>query len=221
MTISIFRRNAAHGPEAMQALFVHGMGRSPLSGWPMLRRLRKADISTETFGYMTSSEGFSPIRDRLAGRIAQMASRGDYILIGHSLGGVLIRAALADLPETSRQPGRVFLLGSPVRASRLAHALRDNLLYRMGTGECGQMLASAQAMQEIAPPITPTTGIFGSRGTASKHGPFDGEINDGVVALSEISADWMEEAVQLPLIHTLLPSSRLVAEAILQRIAAA
>jgi hypothetical protein len=125
---------------------------------------------------------------------------------------------LARLPETSRQPKRVFLLGSPVRASRLAHALRNNPLYRLGTGECGQMLASDHAMRQIAPPRTPTTAICGTRGIASKHGPFEGELNDGVVALSEITADWIDEEVLLPIMHTLLPSSRAVAEAILLRI---
>jgi len=202
----------------MQALFVHGMGRSPLSGWPMLHRLRRGSIATESFAYATSIEGFSAIRSRLGKRICRLAARGDYVLIGHSLGGILIRAALENLPDSTRLPSRVFLLGSPVRASRLAYALRNNPLFRLSTGECGQILASETAMQKIAPLAVPTTGIFGRRGIASKHGPFGGEANDGVVALSEITADWIDEEVHLPVIHTLLPSSRAVAEAILSRI---
>ncbi len=36
--------------EVMQALFVHGMGRSPLSGLPLLVQLRRAGVLTSTFG---------------------------------------------------------------------------------------------------------------------------------------------------------------------------
>ena len=91
-------------PEAqvLHALFVHGMGRSPLSGWPLLRRLRGAGLETQTFGYAVTIHGFSAIVERLSARIEKLARQGDYILIGHSLGGVLLRAALAQALIHSR-----------------------------------------------------------------------------------------------------------------------
>jgi len=202
----------------MRILFVHGMGRSPLSGWPMLRQLKRAGLVTTCFAYATSLESFSAITTRLTARIRQLASQGEYALIGHSLGGVLIRAALDALPPGTRQPGRVFLLGSPLRASRLAQSLQGNLLYRMLTRDCGQLLASELRMQAIPPLSAPSTGIFGVRGLALKQGPFRGEANDGVVAVSEIAADWISDTVQVPVIHTLLPASRLVATVILARL---
>src|SRR5262245_34215628 len=83
----------------LQALFVHGMGRTPLSGWPLLRSLRRAGLATSSFGYVVLLEDFEQIRQRLASRIAALGARGDYVLIGHSLGGVLLRAALNSLPD--------------------------------------------------------------------------------------------------------------------------
>ena len=203
----------------MRILFVHGMGRSPLSGWPMLRQLKRAGLDTACFAYATSLDSFSAITVRLSARIRQLANQGEYALIGHSLGGVLIRAALDALPPGTRQPGHVFLLGSPLRASRLAQSLQGNLLYRMLTRDCSQLLASEQRMQAISPLSAPSTGIFGVRGLALKQGPFRGEANDGVVAVSEIAADWIGDQVRIPVIHTLLPSSRLVASIILDRLA--
>ena len=134
---------------ALHALFVHGMGRSPLSGWPMLWHLRRAGVQTGTFGYATSIESFPAITGRLASRISRLAEQGDYVLIGHSLGGVLLRAALNALPPGTRQPRRVFLLGSPIGASRLAKLLHDHPLYRLLTRDCGQLLASEQRMQHV------------------------------------------------------------------------
>ena len=131
----------------IEALFVHGMGRSPLSGWPMLQQLRRAGVETSTFGYVAGMESFSRITERLASRLLALAERGEYVLVGHSLGGVLLRAALKSMPAGTRQPRHVFLLGSPVEASRLAQRLRANLAYRLLTGECGQLLGSTNWMR--------------------------------------------------------------------------
>lgn len=202
----------------MQALFVHGMGRSPLSGWPVLLRLRRAGLKTKSFAYATSCEDFQSIRQRLIVKLRKIATDGDYIVIGHSLGGVLLRAAIATLPPGTRLPQRVFLLGSPQQASRLARKLRHNPIYRLFTGDCGQLLGSAERMAGIGAPPVPTTGIAGTRGLSWKNGPFQGEPNDGIVSLAEVSADWIADPLQIPTPHTALPASRHVADIILQRL---
>lgn len=202
----------------MEALFVHGMGRSPLSGWPLLRRLRRAGIRGSTFGYLASTESFARAKDRLVPRIAALAARDEYVLIGHSLGGVLLRAALNCLPPATRQPRHVFLLGSPVTASRLAQRLRHNAAYRLLTGDCGQLLASSERMSLVGRVSSPTMSIVGVRGLRGNRSPFGAELNDGVVSVSEVSAAWITEQVHVPCIHTLLPASSRVTAAILERL---
>lgn len=210
---------ATPNSHSLQALFVHGMGRSPLSGWPLLRQLQRAGLKTATFGYLVSLDDFSSITARLVSRIEQLAARGDYILIGHSLGGVLLRAAVGALPPDVGQPRHVFLLGSPMRPARLAQRLRDKLLYRLATRDCGQLLGSAERMQEIAPLAALTTVVIGIRGFPGSHGPFGREENDGVVAASEVAINGIADEVRVPVVHTLLPSSRLVTAVILRRLA--
>ena len=85
----------------MQILFVHGMGRTSLSGAPMLFYLRENGYLTNSFGYSAALSDFESIQNRLGRKITQIATQGEYVLIGHSLGGVLIRNALNNLPETS------------------------------------------------------------------------------------------------------------------------
>lgn len=110
----------------MIILFVHGMGRSPLSGWRLLRHLRRVGLETRTFGYLVAFENYDAIVARLRTRISLLAITDDYIVIGHSLGGVLLRATLNVLPPGSALPRHVYLLGSPVLASRLATRLKNN-----------------------------------------------------------------------------------------------
>jgi hypothetical protein len=163
---------------------------------------------------------FTTIRDRLRIRIVRMAAQGDYALIGHSLGGVLLRSALRELPSGTPPPQRVFLLGSPVRPALLAKRLRKRFLYRAMTGDCGQMLASSVRMKAIGPVPAPTTSIVGIRGFRGAHSPFGDARNDGVVSESELQADWITDVVRVLVIHTLLPASSRVADIILARLAA-
>jgi hypothetical protein len=202
----------------MQALFVHGMGRSPASGWALLRRLRRAGLDTHTFGHLVSSESFATIVARLAQRLTRIAAAGDYVLIGHSLGGVLLREALRTLPRTVRLPTRLFLLGSPVRVSTVAARMASNPLYRLLTGDSGLMLGSAQRMGDIGSPDVPVTAVVGVKGWSLVSGLLPSEVHDGVVTVTETSAPWLTDVVRVPVTHTFLPSDSRVTAVILERL---
>jgi len=203
----------------MIVLFIHGMGRTPFSGWRLLRRLRGAGVKSTTFGYSVAFKNFDAIVARLRMRIVLIAATEDYIVIGHSLGGVLLRAALNSLPPGTALPRHVYLLGSPIQASRIATRLQNNKLFRIFTGDCGQLLGSVDRMNAIGPPAVPVTGIIGTRGISNRFGIFGDEVNDGLVSVSEVSAPWLTHCVQVPVFHTLLPSSARVANIILQDMA--
>jgi hypothetical protein len=195
------------------------MGRTPLSGWRLLARLKARGIAASSFGYAATFQDFAAIRKRLVTRISALAARGDYVLIGHSLGGVLLRAAVASLPAGTPLPRRIFLLASPVMPARIAQKLRRNWAYRILAGDCGQLLGSQARMAQIGPASIPTTSILGVGGWRGKLNPFGGEMNDGIVAVSEASAEWIAEQICIPVIHTYMPSSKRVAQIILERIA--
>ena len=202
----------------MNILFVHGMGRSPLSALPMLRKLRRAGHRVSTFGYFVSVDSFEAIRQRLHKRIRVLAAEGDYCLIGHSLGGVLLRGALAEAPVLARPPRRVFLLGSPMGASRLAARLKGNWIYRLATRDCGQLLASPERMQVVPKVACPTTVVAGTRGIRGRWSPFGGEANDGVVAVAEVLPTWPCDCIDVAVPHTFLPSHGAVAAWVLREI---
>ncbi len=204
----------------MQVLFVHGMGRSPLSGWPLLWRLRRAGFHTHNFGHWVCTESFGSIVGRLNERLTRMAQAGDYVLIGHSLGGVLLRQALRTLPRTVPQPKHLFLLGSPVQASSIAVRMGSNPLYRMLTGDCGLVLGSTERMAAIGTPAVPVTAVVGVKSWSLMAGMLPLESNDGVVTLSEASAPWLTDVVQLPVTHTFLPTDARVTAVILERLRA-
>lgn len=204
----------------MQVLFVHGMGRSPLSGWPLLRRLRRAGYHTHNFGHWVCTESFGSIVARLNERLTQMAHTGDYFLVGHSLGGVLLRQALRTLPRSVSRPKHLFLLGSPVQPSSIAMRMGSNPLYRLLTGDCGLMLGSRERMGAIGTPAVPVTAVVGVKSWPLMAGLLPPESNDGVLTVSEVTAPWLTDVVRLPVTHTFLPTDSRVTAVILERLRA-
>jgi len=202
----------------MQVLFVHGMGRTPLSGWPLLRRLRRAGYRTHTFGHWVSRHSFVTIAGRLGQRLEQIGRDGEYVLVGHSLGGVLLREALRTASPAIRAPQRLFLLGSPVQVSSVAARLGRNPLYRLFTGDCGRMLGSAERMGAIGSPAVPVTAIVGVKGWSLVAALLPREPHDGIVTVAETGAPWLTDVVPLPVAHMLLPSDARVSQVILDRL---
>lgn len=86
----------------MIALFVHGIGRTGFSWTPTLFRFHARGIKTFVFGYSTTLHDFSTIVSRLVRKLVRVSERGTYVVVGHSLGGVLLRAALHQLPPCIR-----------------------------------------------------------------------------------------------------------------------
>jgi pimeloyl-ACP methyl ester carboxylesterase len=202
----------------VNALFVHGMGRTLFSWSPTLIRFRSKGIKTFVFGYNVTLHDFSTIVDRLVKQLEQISRRGEYVVIGHSLGGVVLRAALHELPTGSRMPKTMFLLGSPVVAPRLALRLKRNPLFRTVTRDCGNLLGSEDRMSSIPEATIPVVGIVGTKGWGGRLSPFGSEPNDGIVTVGEVHAGWIAEEIRVPVVHTLLPSSGRVAEVMLERI---
>ena len=167
---------------------------------------------------MVSLDKSTSIIRRLVSKILTLSTKGDYVLIGHSLGCVLIRAAVSSLPPRTKLPSNIFLLGSPLESVRLVKLLIYNPIYRFLTGDCGQLLGSVDRMSKVLPVSVPTTSIVGVRRIIWKCRRFHDELNDGVLAVSEVSAKWITDQVQISTLHSFLPFSKHIFEIILDRL---
>src|SRR5512147_1301016 len=103
----------------MRILLVHGLGRTPLSLHGLGRTLRRAGHVTRFFGYYAFAEHYDRIRQRLASELRAIGRDPHPVaLIGHSLGGLLLRHALVDAPGLNVH--RLIMLGTPNQPPRLA-----------------------------------------------------------------------------------------------------
>jgi pimeloyl-ACP methyl ester carboxylesterase len=207
---------ATIGGNKLQVLLVHGMGRTPLSLFRLARHLRRAGHRPRVVGYVAAVERFPTIRDRVRRRLELAARSGrPYAAVGHSLGGLLVRAALADWPGAMPLPRHVIMLGTPSRPPRLARRLQRLWPYRLFNGECGQLLARAEFFTGLPPTAVPCTIVAGTGGWRGRWSPFGQEANDSVVAVDEAEVDGPANLEQVPVRHTFMMNDRRVRALIL------
>ena len=190
----------------MDVVLIHGMGRTPLSMLRLRRRLRRAGHTPILFGYSPTLETLQGVAARLAGLIARRVDAGHYALVGHSLGTVIIRAALGQLEN--RLPSACFFLAPPMTACRAARFFSRFWPYRLLMGEMGQLLADETFMRRLPMPPSPTRIYAGVGGPRAAWLPFGMEANDGILSLSEATGAFAERAVEMPALHTFIMNSR-------------
>jgi hypothetical protein len=186
----------------VRLLLVHGMGRTSLSLARLARFLRKEGHPVERLGYVAALESFDRIRRRVRSRLETLArTREPYALIGHSLGGLALRAAMDGL-ETP--PVRLIMLATPNQPARLARRLHRLWPYRVICGETGQLLTRPEFYLVLPPLTVPYTIIAGSAGPRGRHSPFGDDANDWVVAVEETKILPGDCPVVLPVGHTFM-----------------
>jgi hypothetical protein len=180
----------------------------------LARRLAAAGLQPETFGYTATFESWDGCCSRLHRRIERGGAR-PYVLIGHSLGSVLIRGVL---PQLVIPPLACFFLAPPACACRAARMLAGFRLYRWLNGQMGQLLARPDFMAALPVPAVPAKIYAGTGGPAGRWSLFPDRPNDGVLALEESRiGDIPLEPV--PATHTFIMNRRAVAEDIIRTLA--
>jgi hypothetical protein len=199
----------------VRILLVHGLWRTPLSFARLARRLRRQGHATEQFGYAAVAETYPRIVARLARRLALLAqaeaegapgaadgAADGYVVIGHSLGGVLLRAALPRV--AGPPPRRLIMLGTPNRPPRLARTFSVLRPYRWLLGQCGAHLADPAFYATLPLPTVPYTIVAGTAGPRGRLSPFGDDANDGTVAVRETLVRDDDPVITLPVFHAFM-----------------
>ncbi len=146
-------------------LLVHGLYHNT-SAWQIFRRrLARAGLTqARAFGYSSFGPSFPDIATALADEIRAMAAQsptGRILLVGHSLGGMLIRAACAEASVCACVAG-IVTLGAPHRGSTLAGSIAIGRLGR-SLDRGGAVLRGLEGLAECRAPalslFTPVDGM--------------------------------------------------------------
>jgi len=184
---------------------VHGLWMPALVMWPLQRRLERSGFSVTRFGYASLRAPLEANARALARRVAAL---GRARLVGHSLGGLVVLAAL---PLLRGRADRAVLMGSPTAGCHSASVAQRIPALRPLVGR------SLPDWFEAPTAVPAATEI----GVISGSVPFGiGRLlpdlprpNDGVVAVAETRLPGARDAVCLPVTHSqMLLSARCARE---------
>lgn len=196
----------------MDAILIHGMGRTPIAMSILAARLRASNIRPHLFGYSVTFERWDNCIQRLEKFITNRITSNKYIIIGHSLGSVLTRAAL---PRLIHKPSACFFLASPSQACKAARTFTHHRLVKLLAGEFGQLLGNEQFMASLPLTNMPTKIYAGTGGPRGHYSPFGEEPNDGVLTVKEASLPGVPIQT-IPILHTFIMNSKVVTQDIVK-----
>jgi hypothetical protein len=191
----------------MNILLLHGQGRTTNAMRLLGFRLSRLGHDVQYFRYYTRTEKFTEIVERLIDTIkTTLPQNQPYLLVGHSMGGLLARASLPALKD--HLPFHLVLVASPSRPPRLAPYVKHSRIYQYLTTDCGQQVADAEFYKSLPKPTIPTTIIAGSGGPRARWLPYGYEANDVAMTVQDTYLGPEYEVIQVPSIHTFIMNSR-------------
>lgn len=159
--------------------------------------LRRAGYKVKYYSYPTVRLSLEDNARRLQAYVKRLPA--DVVhLVGHSLGGVVIRAALFYAPPP--QPGRVVSIVSPHRGCQVAQEVARR---RWGRAVLGRSIADLLPGLRLPPPAR-EFGLISGRGGVGLGRLFVplNEPNDGVLTLPEMELTGARDSIVLDCSHS-------------------
>ena len=166
-------------------ILVHGLAGFSWTFRDMKPALNRAGITAEHWNYAST-------RSSLKGHVASFHAMMNALdgveevsFVAHSLGGLLLRQALADDTQPWRKRMRVrgmVMIGTPNQGAALADRFKDNRWFQIGLEQAGQDLTSGYAAT-VPKPSVPYFLVAGR--LKGEGNPLIPGADDGMVAVDE------------------------------------
>jgi hypothetical protein len=175
--------------------------------WRLGRRAAARGFEVHNVGYPSRRAAIDVLAERVGVTLSALAGRaGPHHVVTHSMGGIVLRAAVAGgwLPAAALR--RVVMLAPPSAGSELADALARSPLFRLTVGPAGpQLRTGGEGVPGALPPVSFELGVIaGSRARNPLFARvFDGP-NDGKVSVERAAVAGMRDFLALPCGHTFI-----------------
>lgn len=195
-------------PEPDHVVLLHGLGRADRSMRTLAERLGKRGYEVHNLRYPSTSLDPDALVAFLAAEIELCCEDTRRLhFVGHSLGGILARAYLAE--HRPQQLGRVVLLAPPSQGSEVVDRLGGNALFRLIYGPTGvQLGTSMESLPNRLPPPHYELGVIAATRSINPLGSalIPGK-DDGAVALARTPVAGMSDYIALNHTHTFIMQS--------------
>lgn len=194
-----------------QVVLLHGLGRRGNAMFLLQKRIREAGYEAHSIEYASLQEPPDVILEEVGEQI-ERCCRNDsrpVHFVGHSLGGLIIRAYLDQKPLINL--GRVVLLGAPSQGSELVDIYGDSWLIKI-LGPTARVLGTDEDSfpNRIGPPYYPLGIIAGTSSFTITDDHLPGP-DDGLVSVKSTKIDGMTDFLLVDTSHSMLRYNQTVA----------
>ncbi|HHF2936191.1 TPA: triacylglycerol lipase [Vibrio diabolicus] len=179
----------------LHGLYMHGLVMQPLS-----QKLRKLGYETQVISYNTVAIDESSLFDSIDHSLNPLTAN---VLVGHSLGGLMIKRYLANRKPTTSLISHVVAIGSPLKGASIVGRIQDLGLGAIlgnsphhGLNRHNDAWAFPQKLGSIA-----GTMPIGARPLLIRN---DNTMSDGTVTVEETRLDGMQDHIEVKQTHTSL-----------------
>lgn len=192
-------------------MLLHGLWRTRRSMSRLARRLEASGYHVVNAGYASRRAPVEELADTVTSAVALCDPLAPLHVVTHSMGGILLRQALA-ADATLRRPSRVVMLGPPNHGSEVIDRLGGLPGAGWLLGPAGRQLgAGDDGIAARLPPLPSDVQLGVVAGDLSINlllsrvlpGP-----DDGAVTVASTRLDGMAEHVVLPIPHPFLMTAR-------------
>ncbi len=197
---------AAGQPEAV--VLLHGLGRTDRSMRPMEKRLTEAGYQVHNLRYASTDKPPEALVEDLGREVEACCAKAAVVhFVGHSLGGLLVRAYLAKEPPPN--VGRVVMLAPPNRGSEIVDALGESALFRSLLGPSARELGTdPESFPNRLPPPAVEIGVIAGTGSVNPIGSAVlPDEDDGMVSVASTRLEGMKDFLEVPSSHAFIMRS--------------
>lgn len=184
-----------------QVVLLHGFARSRLAMWSLSEKLEDAGYKVVAIGYGSLTQDIDEIKAEVFSKINECCAQSTKPVhfVGHSLGGLLVRAYLGEYKI--RSLGRVVVLGSPSNGSEAVDYYRETCFFRLAGPAAAALGTGSKFLKSLKPPTYPLGVIAGDRGEGS--GLLPGN-DDGLVRVESTKVVGMKDFLAVTVGHSAL-----------------
>lgn len=187
-------------------VLLHGLGRTRWSLWPVAREAARRGYPVHNLGYPSRRAPIEELAEDVGHRVHRLAADQSVHVVTHSMGGIVLRAAVAHGVLPAEAIARVVMLAPPNHGSELADRLKNYAFYRLALGPAGQQIGTGEhsVPLRLPPPPFEVGIIAGRRANNPLFARVLSDESDGKVTVASAQLEGMRELVVVDRSHTFI-----------------
>ena len=173
-------------PNDELVILAHGLGRSDWAMWHFAQQLKNANYKVCSLNYASTGESVEDVLAQTTTQINACISNASKIhFVGHSLGGLVIRAYLQNNLAVLNNStlGNVVLIGTPNKVSELADHLKGSCLMHLGGGISQSLITGSNSLGNKISELSLNVGVIAGNKASLLTQSYFNSKNDGLVSV--------------------------------------